>query len=325
MARDKAIQQNIDASDLFNYPNKRIRNNDGSGNGTPVDESVYGDQHEFFAKVMRDAKTSFNNIPDNTTNGYQLYDALMSLAGKNDLLKNLGLIGLDTITIPIPIGSMKLDEAILFKSTFDSTGAMILIRGNDNIQKTLTIPGGFKNGQTVRAVNTAGNISLTGQYDSQLLPNLVQTIADINTTFQNLTKIISVFQPGGGMILWQKAANLIPVGWAEVVDWRARLPMGWDPTQTEFDTVGETGGSKTKSILKTNLPAEGIKIYPTKSTSGEWRTGTGSGRPVLNVLPAPFSNAFEYSEERTTANLGDGAALNVLNPYRIVVFIEYIG
>ena len=50
MARNKALQPNIDGSDLTNYPDKRIRNNDGSGNGTPVNEQVYGDIHEFFGK-----------------------------------------------------------------------------------------------------------------------------------------------------------------------------------------------------------------------------------------------------------------------------------
>ena len=45
------------------------------------------------------------------------------------------------------------------------------------------------------------------------------------------------------------------LGFGTWVAWGAgRVPVGFDSTQTEFDTVEETGGSKTNSILQTHLP-----------------------------------------------------------------------
>ncbi len=86
MARNKANQQNIDNSNPSLYPDARIRDNDGSGNGTPVNESVYGDIHEFFAAAMRLAGIDFNGLPDNLSNGYQYIEAMRNLASKNDIL-----------------------------------------------------------------------------------------------------------------------------------------------------------------------------------------------------------------------------------------------
>lgn len=325
MARDKLNQQNIDNSNPQNYPNGRIRNNDGSGNGTPVDESVYGDIHEFHAKAMRDSKTPFNGLPDNESNGYQFLDALLSLGGKNDLIKPITKLNNTTVSIPIKIDALKIDESLIFKSNFDSDNQLISIRGVDNVVKNLVISGAFKIDQKVRLINNQNNINLVGLYDSENVPNLPQTIANINNVFQNLTKILAVFVPGGTMMFWNKPANLIPPGWREVDNWKGRIPVGVDDSQPEFQSLGQTGGAKKSKILKANLPAEGIKLYPTKSTSGEWRTGSGSGRPVLNVLPSPFSNQYEYTEEKSTANMGDGAEFNLMNPYRTVLFIEYVG
>lgn len=314
MARNKATQQNIDGSDLFNYPDKRIRNNDGSGNGTPVDESVYGDIHEFFAKVMRDSKTPFNGVPDNTTNGYQLYDSFMMLAGKNDLIQNIFSPAIDTVSLPIPLGSLKSNETLQFKSTFDSTVSMIITKGSDNASKPLMILGSFKSGQMVRAVNNQNYISLTGLYDAQVLPDLIQTITTIQTTFASLTKFLSVFSPGGGMVLWNKPANQIPNGWAEVVDWRGRLPTGWNPAETEFDYVGKNGGSKDRLITKQNLPNITLKY-----------TNTRQGNPDNGRGGYNGGNNHMTDTEFQTEPLGSGVPLNILGPYRTVVFIEFVG
>jgi len=75
MARNLENQTNVDAPSA-DYPSGRIRNDNGSGNGTPVTEKVYGDYHQFFSKIMRDTGVVPNDLPDNETNGFQLNEAL---------------------------------------------------------------------------------------------------------------------------------------------------------------------------------------------------------------------------------------------------------
>ena len=62
------------------YPNGNIRDDDGTGNGTPVNTLVYADMHQFFGRLLSDAEIlnpffSVNNIPDNDTNGWQISQA----------------------------------------------------------------------------------------------------------------------------------------------------------------------------------------------------------------------------------------------------------
>jgi len=77
MARDLSAQTNIDNTDPANYPNGRIKDDTGSGDGTPIDEAIYGDLHQLLQQILIGTATAENGLPDNTTNGFQLYEALL--------------------------------------------------------------------------------------------------------------------------------------------------------------------------------------------------------------------------------------------------------
>lgn len=80
MARRLRDKPNVVAPDV-DYPNGRIRDKAGATPGTPVSELVYGDFHQFFEELMKASGVSFNGLPDNDTNGYQLMEAFRSLVG----------------------------------------------------------------------------------------------------------------------------------------------------------------------------------------------------------------------------------------------------
>ena len=73
---------NVTAPDVT-YPYGNIKNDTGAGDGTPVNVQVYADFHQFFARMAALAGITYNNLPDNSTNGYQYYDALLSLIQSN--------------------------------------------------------------------------------------------------------------------------------------------------------------------------------------------------------------------------------------------------
>ena len=54
-------------------------------NGTPVNKLTMSDIYQFFAKVMREAGLTFNNLPDNESNGYQLYAAAVKASRPYDV------------------------------------------------------------------------------------------------------------------------------------------------------------------------------------------------------------------------------------------------
>ncbi len=63
------------------YPYGRIKDDTGGGNGTPVSVQVYGDQHQFFERIMALSGLTANDLPDNSTNGFQLVEALFRISG----------------------------------------------------------------------------------------------------------------------------------------------------------------------------------------------------------------------------------------------------
>lgn len=69
---------NVDAPDSeFEFGS--IRDKTGIVSGTPVSKQVYSDMHQFFMKLMKEAGIVPNGQFDNAYNGYQLWDAMMSL------------------------------------------------------------------------------------------------------------------------------------------------------------------------------------------------------------------------------------------------------
>lgn len=61
------------------YPYGQINDNDGSGNGTPVNKLVYDDIHQNFRRLMSLSGETPNNMPDNVSNGYQYVSAMKFL------------------------------------------------------------------------------------------------------------------------------------------------------------------------------------------------------------------------------------------------------
>ncbi len=143
-----------------------------------------------------------------------------------------------------------------------------------------------------------------------------------------------VFQAGGGMVLWNKPANLIPTNWQEVVNWKGRIPVGVNDLQdalgnfldpefaplppaisTDIKTPGRIGGAKKYTLQQNNLPnPHGIDLFALKSdgfrtlVQGDANVNQPNLEDQFLVIPANANQPY-----------------SVLNPFRTVIFIEYIG
>lgn len=155
---------------------------------------------------------------------------------------------------------------------------------------------------------------------------------DIVSRLDALEKKSAVFQAGGGMILWNKPAADIPAGWQEVVDWRGRMPVGFDASQSDFNAMGKTGGAKNKKLALTDLPEIQLKLFSEGNTSTTSEVTSGT-YPVVSSYGSGWGNdSYRIRGSETPPTLGlsskIGGANNefsMLNPYRTVLFIEYIG
>jgi len=149
----------------------------------------------------------------------------------------------------------------------------------------------------------------------------INPIVQLMQRLDTLEKKTAVFQSGGGMVLWNKPANEIPQGWQEVVNWRGRIPVGFDSTQPEFNEIGETGGAKSKTLSITEMPqhSHGYGDIYHSEYGGNIPTGSLRGSDATD-----WDNA-GYEVQRTSQSSGGSQAFSIMNPYRVVMFIEYIG
>lgn len=175
MARDKGTLSSVDNSNPTDYPNGRIKDNTGVGNGTPVNEFVYGDIHETLAKAMRLYNINYNGLPDNENNGYQLLDSLIALASKNDFCLDLTSVG-GELRVPLKIGSLKDNEVFIVKAAVDKTTETAIRGSLDNNLKAVTFLGDFKAGEYVRLINTSTSVVAVRLVDHF---NLDTTVADL--------------------------------------------------------------------------------------------------------------------------------------------------
>jgi hypothetical protein len=173
--RNKLLASNIDNANPTLYPNGRIKDNTGSGNGTPVNEFVYGDLHEMKDKLMRLYGIVPNDLPDNELNGFQLIDALRALASKNDFILDLTTVS-GVVNVGLKLGFILQKESFLCLAGFDFTNET-QIKGIDNVTNSLTVVGTFKSGEYVRLIRTSSGVSLIREVDAV---NLDLAVSEFN-------------------------------------------------------------------------------------------------------------------------------------------------
>lgn len=99
-------------------------------------------------------------------------------------------------------------------------------------------------------------------------------------------------------------------GFGTWVAWgKGRVPVGFDSTQTEFDTAEETGGEKTHVLTTAEMPAH-THMPDVRFNSNSTHTHSGVGGVAEGANPS----AGTASPQATTSTGGDGAHNN-LQPY----------
>ena len=136
------------------------------------------------------------------------------------------------------------------------------------------------------------------------------TIDALITRIKDLEARPSANVPKGMIAIWDRPANEIPVGWVEYHNLRGRMPIGLDEADAELDALGTAGGAKNKTLSIEEMPKHRHGVGP--------YGGVGTG---IKAEPWEDNNgAGDYTDY-----MGNDKAFSLLNPYRVVHFIKYIG
>lgn len=109
-----------------------------------------------------------------------------------------------------------------------------------------------------------------------------------------------------------------------VKDSAGRVTVAQDTSQTEFDTIGETGGEKAHTLIANELPKiEGsfdIRPWQSGATSGATQLNpTGVfGRTTGSSQTGIQTSGAAASSFKTTMSFGNNQAHNNLQPYIVV-------
>lgn len=150
------------------------------------------------------------------------------------------------------------------------------------------------------------------------------TVAALVERITSLEAKTAVFQAGGGMVLWNKPANQIPAGWAEVVDWRGRMPVGFASTQSEFNEIGKVGGQKNKTLTLEEMPKHRHQ-FTTNGDNALDNNTSGYPHGRQNDDNREQTHNTSYAGGELSTPVGQGKEFSILNPYRVVLFIEWVG
>ena len=118
-------------------------------------------------------------------------------------------------------------------------------------------------------------------------------------------------------------------------DLQKKTLVGYSPTPSSdgvttdnYAAVGNTGGSKTITISKTNLPNITIPVSGTVYVNAEKYVSLQSSATSGSQLPFEQLNNINYQLtggfSGNTNALGDGTLVDVRNPYTVVLYIQKI-
>ena len=156
-------------------------------------------------------------------------------------------------------------------------------------------------------------------FETKLIPAALEAKGD-KTTINALIERIEDLEarpasniPIGLIAVWGQPVGDIPDGWEEYAPLKGRMPVGLDTSNSLFDTLLNYGGSPTHTLTINEMPAHDHSTDP----SGGANAVTG------DVRAEPWEGVFGGGSK--TGKTGGGVAFPIMNPFRIVHFIIYVG
>lgn len=128
----------------------------------------------------------------------------------------------------------------------------------------------------------------------------------------------------GSWLFWGRPASEIPAGWEPVPDseWKGRVPIVLNESDPDFNEVGKQGGEKQHFLTKNEMPAVSTTV---KISNRGWPKDSGDRANNGGHLVHDIINTGDSFKTFSSDPIGGGQAHNNVQPYRVVMFIRFVG
>lgn len=266
-----------------------------------------------FKFIQTDGVPLTADLMDTLQQAYAIFNVIGDIAGHLTILSGCEING--TLVSP---GIVAINGDVLFFE--GGTIFQTVFIHQEDIYKT------FKNQQSKVLIEKKtvkfGNATVTFPWADfvklQTLKDMkaaIDTKAPLATVLNILERVMKLeiktapIQNGGVILSWRKPADEIPFGWKECEDTLGKVLIHCNPNDIDLSTLGASGGNKKITQTVGQMP----KHSHTYTRTAPW-TGSGGG---FDGGGNPFS--FPGTQ---TSEAGGNEPMNILNPHRIVLFIE---
>ena len=254
-----------------------------------------------------------NDLMETLQSAYQIYNVLGDLAGNFTILSGCDITGA-TISPGIVVinGDVLPFEGGLITSDVFIEETEILKTFQDQTDKILIRKKLVKFGNSLISYPWANFVKLDTIKQIMEKANATQAQVAIMQTDIDLLKLKTAPIINGGVVwAWNKPIADIPPGWKECTNLKGKTIVGFDENLVEFNLMGKTGGAKSITQTIDQMPNH-YHVMPYQITIAS--TGK-SNSDAFHRVDGSYTS-------RNTTSVGNGAPMNIMNPYRVCAFIE---
>lgn len=133
----------------------------------------------------------------------------------------------------------------------------------------------------------------------------------------NFNEILNLICPVGKVeVFFDNADHSSYLGFTWERTCVGRMPVGINSNDADFDTIGETGGSKTHTQTTDEVGPHTHQLWIETEQSGD-NYGLGQNAMYWAKAPNTWANG-QFGVNRT--NVNNPTPMNIMNPYQVVAF-----
>lgn len=209
-------------------------------------------------------------------------------------------------TVHIPAGALEVTADMITDTRMDdAVCGGVIARTGDKLSLDGKADQSYVD-KLAAAYAAAGDIKLTARTTAPTGWLICDGAAVSRTTYAALFSAIGTTYGAGNGSTTFNLPNL-----------KGRTAVGYNSAETEFNTVGKTGGEKAHSLTVAELPAHTHAIPYGANVAGSTE--------YFESFDEGWSPAVNQSDDKATKATGGGSAHNILQPYMALNYIIYTG